>query len=85
MPLKAEGAFFIYKELQDKWFGNGCGGYGMHQTHCLSLVYEYLPFEKHWGSHVLSVEPQLLGGRNSELTLKKGGRAETEGQSEGFW
>lgn len=60
------GAFFVYKKLKEKWFGNGLGGYQRHHTHCLRLMSEHLPFEKHRGSHVLGVEPQLLGGRNSE-------------------
>lgn len=34
---------------------------------------DYLPFGKHRGSHVLWVESQVLGGRNSEHTLKTEG------------
>ena len=40
------------------------------ETHCLTLIYEYLPFEKCRGGHVLREKPQLSGGRNSEEILK---------------
>lgn len=57
-------------------FAKSCRKHGLEmaivgmETHCLTLIYEYLPFEKCRGGHVLREKPQLSGGRNSEEILK---------------
>lgn len=54
-----KGASYVCKKLEEEWSGNGHGGCRRYETHCLTLVYIYLPFEKCRGSHVLGEEPQL--------------------------
>ena len=60
-------------------FAKSCRKHGLEiaivgiETHCQTLIYEYLPFEKCRGGHVLREEPQLSGGRNSEEILKTHG------------